>query len=160
MISQTDQARLINVTDQQTDLSEVAAGLAVSVSLLRRRLQQRPVEGVDGMPTMPELSALVRLDRFGPATNADLAKAEHISPQSMSATLATLERRGLIARSPDPEDGRRIRLAITDAGRQTIATKRAVRTQQLAAALARLDDDEIAALRDAVPALERLAAQL
>jgi DNA-binding MarR family transcriptional regulator len=78
----------------------------------------------------------------------------------MSATLATLERRGLIARSPDPEDGRRIRLAITDAGRQTIATKPAVRTQQLAAALARLDDDEIAALRDAVPALERLAAQL
>jgi DNA-binding MarR family transcriptional regulator len=142
------------------DLEEIASGLAVGVSLLRRRLQQRPVEGVDGMPTMPELSALVRLDRFGPATNADLAKAEHISPQAMSTTLGGLERRGLITRAADPADGRRILLAVTDAGRRMIAAKRAVRTEQIAAALAQLDPDEIAALRAAVPALERLAAHL
>lgn len=141
-------------------LEEIASGLAMSVSLLRRRLRQRPVEGVDGMPTVPELSALVRLDRFGPATNADLAKAEQISPQAMSATLGGLERRGLVGRTGDPADGRRILLAITDHGKQMIAAKRAVRTEQLAAALTQLDADEIATLRAAVPALERLAAHL
>jgi DNA-binding MarR family transcriptional regulator len=147
------------VSDAQ-DFEEIASGLALSVSLLRRRLRQRPVEGVDGMPTMPELSALVRLERSGPATNADLAKAEQISPQAMSATLSGLERRGLIARTADPADGRRILLAVTESGSRMVAAKRAVRTEQLAAALAHLDPGEIAALRAAVPALERLAGQL
>ena len=141
-------------------LEEIASRLALGLSLLRRRLRQQPVEGVDGMPTMPELSALVRLDRSGPATNADLAKAEQISPQAMSATLGGLEARALVARTADPADGRRILLAVTDAGRQMIAAKRAVRTEQLAAALAHLDERDIAVLRAAVPALERLAGQL
>ena len=146
------------MTDAQLD--DLASGLALSLSLVRRRLQQRPVEGVAGMPTMPELSALVRLDRFGPATNAALAKTEGITPQAMSTTLGGLERRGLIARTADPEDGRRILLAVTDAGKRVIAAKRAVRTEQLADALAQLDPQEIETLRSAVPALERLAAQL
>lgn len=150
------------MTDDQgrAEIAEIASGLALSVSVLRRRLQQRPVEGVDGNPTMPELSALVRLDRLGPATNADLAKIEQISPQSMSVTLAGLERRGLIARAADPADGRRVVLSLTDSGRAAIAAKRAVRAGQLATALAGLDAADVAALRAAVPALERLAAQL
>ncbi|WGL51585.1 MarR family transcriptional regulator [Nocardioides sp. BP30] len=147
------------MTDHEA-LEEIASGLALSVSLLRRRLRQRPVEGVDGMPTLPELAALVRLDRSGPATNADLAKAEQISPQAMSATLGGLEQRGLIGRTADPADGRRILLAVTDAGQRMIAAKRAVRTEQLAGALVHLDADEIATLRAAVPALERLAEHL
>lgn len=147
------------MTDDQ-DLVEIASGLALGVSVLRRRLQQRPVEGVEGNPTLPELSALVRLDRNGPATNADLAKIEQISPQSMSVTLAALERRGLIERSADPADGRRVVLSLTAAGRDAIAAKRAVRAGQIAAALAGLEPGDIAALRAAVPALERLAAQL
>lgn len=132
----------------------------MAVSLLRRRLQQRPVEGVDGNPTMPELSALIRLDRHGSATNAELAKIEQISPQSMAATVTALLQRGLIERSADPADGRRVVLSVTEAGHRAIAAKRAVRTEQIAAALAGLDPQEIATLRAAVPALERLAAQL
>jgi len=146
------------VTDALLD--DLAAGLALGVSLVRRRLQQRPVEGVGGMPTMPELSALVRLHRFGPATNASLAKVEGITPQAMSTTLGGLERRGLIGRTADPEDGRRILLAVTEEGMRVIAEKRAVRTEQIAAALAQLDAEDIEALRAAVPALERLAAKI
>jgi DNA-binding MarR family transcriptional regulator len=146
------------VTDEQLD--DLASGLTLGLSLVRRRLQQRPVEGVDGMPTVPELSALVRLDRFGPATNAALAKTEGITPQAMSTTLSGLERRGLLARTADPADGRRILLTVTDAGKRVIAAKRAVRTEQISAALARLDAADIEALRAAVPALERLAGEL
>jgi DNA-binding MarR family transcriptional regulator len=142
------------------DLEALAADLRIGVSLLYRRLKARQMDGVDGAPSMPELAALVRLDRGGPATNADLAKAEQISPQSMSATLAGLERRGLIARASDPSDGRRVLLSVTATGKATIEAKRAVRTQQIAAALGHLDEAEIAALRAAVPALERLAENL
>lgn len=142
------------------DLEALAAELRIGVSLLYRRLKAHQMDGVDGSPSIPELAALVRLDRGGPTTNADLAKAEQISPQSMSATLAGLERRGLIARAADPRDGRRVLLSVTATGKATIEAKRAVRTQQITAALAHLDEGEIAALRAAVPALERLAANL
>ena len=37
-----------------------------------------------------------------PATPGELAKLEQISPQSMGATLASLEARGLVQRRPDP----------------------------------------------------------
>lgn len=143
-----------------SDLEALAAELRIGVSLLSRRLKARQLDGVDGAPSTPELAALVRLDRGGPATNADLAKAEQISPQSMSATLAGLERRGLIARAGDPHDGRRVLLSVTTAGKATIEAKRAVRTQRIAAALGHLDEEEVTALRAAVPALERLAESL
>jgi DNA-binding MarR family transcriptional regulator len=51
-------------------------------------------------------------------------------------------------------------LSVTAEGRATIEAKRAVRTQQIAAALGHLAEEEIAALRAAVPALERLAENL
>lgn len=144
------------------DFEALAAELRVSVGLLSRRLKahQAAEAGSGGMPSLPELSALVRLDRGGPATNADLAKIEQISPQSMSATLAGLEKRGLIVRTADPNDGRRVVLSLTAEGRHTIEAKRAVRTQQIAAALARLDEQDLVALRAAIPALERLAENL
>ena len=114
------------------DVHEVAAALRVSIGLLVRRLRQVPAAGE---LTMPETSALARLDRGGPATSGALAKQEQISPQSMGATLAALEARGLVERGPDPDDGRRVVLTITDAGRQVLRDKRNARTEQLARAL-------------------------
>src|ERR1700685_3587597 len=96
----TDQAS----PDLQPDPGAVAAALRVSIGLLVRRL--RPAKAEGGL-TMPETSALSRLDRGGPATSSALARQEQISPQSMGATLAALEARGLVERRPDPADGRR-----------------------------------------------------
>ena len=83
-------------------------GLAVelrgSLSLLIRRLRQ--VE-VDDDLAIPQRAALARLERVGDLTSADLARLEQISPQSMGATLAELEARGLVARRKHPDDGRR-----------------------------------------------------
>src|SRR6202046_5185601 len=89
--------------------------LRESVGLLLRRMrQQQP----DGGLTMPESAALSRLNRGGPTTSSALAKLEQISPQSMGATLAGLEARGLVARHPDPADGRRVVLSGTAAGQR------------------------------------------
>jgi len=132
----------------------VAGALADSVSLLFRRLRQ-PLE--DGELTLPERSALSKIERNSPTTAAALAKLEQISPQSMGATLAALESRGLISRTSDPSDGRRVMLAVTDAGRAAMVAKRAARTALLADALtAHFTPEELEQLLAAAPLLERL----
>jgi len=139
----------------EPDVHDIAAALRVSVGMLLRRLRQvRP----DDELTLPESSALARLDRTGPATPGALAKVEQISPQSMGATLAALEARGLIARQPDPADGRRVVLSVTEAGLELLRNKRGARTEQLAQALsAGFTAAELRQLATAAPLLERLA---
>ena len=137
------------------DVHEVAGALRVSIGLLLRRLRQTRT---DGELTLPESSALTRLDRGGPATASALAKLEQISPQSMGATLGALEARGLIERRPDPGDGRRAVLSVTGAGLRLLRDKRNARTEQLAKALsAGFTPAELRLLAAASPLLERLA---
>ena len=139
----------------EPDVHDIAAALRVSVGMLLRRLRQvRP----DDELSLPESSALARLDRIGPATPGALAKVEQISPQSMGATLAALEARGLIERHPDPADGRRVVLSVTEAGLELLRNKRGARTEQLAQALsAGFTPAELRQLAAAAPLLERLA---
>ena len=141
-----------------SDIDRIASDLRVGVGLLRRRLRQAKPEG--GL-SFPELSALARLDRSGPTTSADLARAEQISPQSMGATLAGLQDRGLVARSADPGDGRRIILSLTASGRALVRRRRAESDRRLATALAEtFTEDELRDLRAAAPLLARLAEAL
>ena len=84
---------------------------------------------------MPQASALKRLDRGGPTSVTELAKAEQISVQSMGATLGALEARGLVERRPHPSDGRRSVLSITPAGARVLGDKHNGRAEQLAKAL-------------------------
>jgi DNA-binding MarR family transcriptional regulator len=140
---------------QTPDVNDIAGALHVSIGLFMRRLRQAPV---DGELTWPESSALSRLDRGGPATSAALAKLERISPQSMGATLGPLEARGLVERHPDPEDGRRVVLSVTEAGLRVLRNKRHARTEQLARALsAGFTQAELRQLMAASPLIERLA---
>jgi DNA-binding MarR family transcriptional regulator len=137
------------------DVNDIAGALRVSIGLLLRRLRQTQAEGE---LTLPESSALARLDRGGPATASALAKLEQISPQSMGATLGALEARGLVERRPDPADGRRVVLSVTGAGRDVLRDKRNARTQRLAKALSSgFTPGELRLLVAAAPLLERLA---
>jgi DNA-binding MarR family transcriptional regulator len=143
---------------QDLDVEQVATALYVSIGLLRRRLRQVPVEGE---LTLPETAALARLDRGGPTTSAALARLERITPQSMGATLASLEARGLVARAADPGDGRRVILSLTEAGMEVLRAKRSARTEQLAQALsAEFTRSELERLLAAAPLIERLAESL
>ena len=136
-------------------MGDVAMALRESIGMLVRRMRQHPP---DGGLTLPENAAMVRLNRGGPTTSSALAKLEQISPQSMGATLAALEARGLVARHPDPEDGRRVVLSITEVGQQILQDKRNARTQQMTQALsAGFTPEEIRQLAAAAPLLERLA---
>ncbi|HEU0165163.1 MAG TPA: MarR family transcriptional regulator [Thermomicrobiales bacterium] len=139
----------------ESEVGAVAAALLLSINLLRRQLRQSPMAGE---PTLPEFAALSRLDRGGPATSSALAKLEQISPQSMGATLAALETRGLVERRDDPEDGRRVVLSITEAGVAMLQEKRTARAEQISRALASgFTREELEQLKTAAPLIERLA---
>jgi len=140
------------------DVYEVAGALRVAAGLLYRKLKQAPL---DGDLTLAESSVLSSLDRGGPATSSDLARLDRISPQSMGVTVAALEERGLVQRSRDPEDGRRIVLSITEAGRQMRHDKRGARTEQLAAGLRDgFTEAELGQLMAAAQLIQRLAERL
>ena len=140
------------------DADDVAAALHVSIGLLRWRLRQVQVAGE---LSLPERSALARLDRCGPATPSALARLEQITPQGMGATLAALEARELIERRPDPQDRRRAVMSLTESGRQALQDRRNARTEQIARALsAGFSRDEMAQLLAAAPLIERLAQNL
>lgn len=138
----------------EPEVGEVAGALHASIGLLRWRLRQMRVEGL----SLPERSALARLDRGGPATPSALARREQISPQGMGATLAGLEARGLIKRHADPADGRRAVMSLTEAGRRALQDKRNATADRLAKALsADFTAEELERLRAAAPLIQRLA---
>jgi len=137
-------------------VEETAGALQAAVRLLVQRLRQSPA--VQSGLTSSETSALARLERAGDASPSALARLERISPQSMGATLAALEERGLVERTPDPEDGRRTIVSLTPAGTELLRRGRRARNDVLTAALAEgFTPAELWQLRTAAPLIERLA---
>jgi DNA-binding MarR family transcriptional regulator len=141
------------------DLSpeRVAAEVRGTLAVLYRRIRQTKQIGD---LTLPESSALSRLQHGGPTTAAALARLEQISPQSIGATVASLEAKGLIQRSADPADGRRVVLSLTSAGDATVRARRSARDQQFTRALSALSAEERAQLLQVMPVLARLAEEL
>jgi DNA-binding MarR family transcriptional regulator len=106
---------------------------------------------------MSQAAVLVRLHKSGPATVADLARAEHVTSQSMGATVASLEEEGLVARKVDPNDARRWNASLTEVGKRTFLAGRAARQAWLTQALEeRLDDSEVRRLADAMALLRKV----
>ena len=139
----------------EASIRKTAAALQLSVGLLKRRVRET---ARDGELSGPETAVLSRLDRNGPGTTAALARWEQITPQAMGATVAALEARELIGRAPDPDDGRRSILALTEAGERALRAGRNALTDQMAAALfGGFTPGEIEQLRLAAPLIERLA---
>jgi DNA-binding MarR family transcriptional regulator len=138
------------------DPDEVASVLLGGLSVLVRRVRQVPI---DGGLTMPERTALSHLDRSGPTTSSALAREVQITAQAMGATLSALRSRGLVERRPDPNDGRRAVLTVTEAGLQALKNKRNARAELIARALTsgKFTPTELEQLAAAAPLLERLA---
>jgi DNA-binding MarR family transcriptional regulator len=125
-----------------------------AVGLLVRRMR---AAGASQQLSLTEAAVLGRLERGGPATTADLARAERMKPQSMGTTVGVLEEMGLVERRPHPSDGRQLNVHLTGAGvamrKATIDTKRT----WLAQAISRLDEQEQKTLFAAGEIIRRLA---
>ncbi|MFJ7964530.1 MarR family transcriptional regulator [Streptomyces sp. NPDC096324] len=150
--------------------ARAAQDLRVAFSLLRRRIRevsetrdpaggsargsaQDPAQDL----TPSQISALTLVSKSGAATASALAAVEGVRPQSMAATLAALDQFGLIQRNPDPGDGRRQLVTLTDAGRERVEGTRQARSEWLARAFEeRCTEDERQTVIAAMALLERL----
>jgi len=109
--------------------------------------------------SLTESAVLARLDQGGPATTADLARAESVKPQSMGATITALEERGMIERKPHPTDGRQMNVALTVKGAAVRKSARDAKRTWLAQAITQLDDEEREILFRAGEIMKRLVAE-
>ncbi|MCW2693525.1 MAG: MarR family transcriptional regulator [Mycobacterium sp.] len=128
--------------------------IAVVLEQLVRVVRRMATAGDLGLPAA---AVLARLDRAGPQRLTDLAAAEGISQPGTTQLVTRLERDGLVRRTPSPDDGRVVLVAVTDDGRALVERRRDERSQTLTALLDRLDPAERDAVERALPALAHLA---
>jgi DNA-binding MarR family transcriptional regulator len=107
--------------------------------------------------SLTEAAVMARLAREGPATTADLARAENMKPQSMGTTVAALEEMGMVERKAHPTDGRQMNIILTPRGAAVRKRRRDAKHTWLAAAIAELDEHERKTLFKAGDIIRRLA---
>jgi DNA-binding MarR family transcriptional regulator len=107
--------------------------------------------------SLTEAAVVGRLAKDGPATTADLARAESMKPQSMGTTIAALEERGLVERKPHPTDGRQVNIALTAKGEAVRKSVKDAKQTWLSQAIAQLDKQEQETLFAAGEIIMRLA---
>jgi DNA-binding MarR family transcriptional regulator len=106
--------------------------------------------------SLTEAAVMARLDKHGPATTADLARAEGMKPQSMGTTIAALEEMGMVERKPHPTDGRQVNIELTTKGAAVRKSSRDAKRTWLAHAIAQLDEQERETLFKAGEIIKRL----
>ena len=137
--------------------SEVAVeDFHMALRLLVRRIS------ADAPPELQEFSwtqkaVLRRLEKHGPATAADLARAEGVKPQSMGTALALLEKMGLVERKAHPTDGRQINIKLTARGITLRRNTTEATYAWLSRAIAELDRQEQITLFKAGELFKRMA---
>jgi DNA-binding MarR family transcriptional regulator len=128
--------------------------LSLAIGQLMRRLR---AEVNPGELTWSQLATLARLERVGAMTTADLARSEHVKPQSMGTTLADLEQEGLVQRRPHPTDGRQVLFALTAEGIEARRQRNTAKREWLLAATSKMDPAEQQSLISAAALIKRLA---
>lgn len=106
--------------------------------------------------SLAESSVMGRLAKEGPATTADLARAESVKPQSMGTTVAALEELGLVERKPHPTDGRQVLIALTAKGAAVRNIVKDAKVAWLMQAISQLGEQEQKTLFAASKIIKRL----
>lgn len=143
---------MITQRDDEASIDELTRALGL---LVRRMRASAPSEQY-GL-SWTQKSVMARLEGEGPATTAELARAEGVKPQSMATALSTLEDTGMIERKPDRTDGRQVKIRLTAKGASMRKTSRDARQEWLSSAIAKLSKKERATLFEAGEIMKRLA---
>lgn len=134
------------------ELIELAMRLRIAFALIARVQRQDVPEAL----TPAQISALYKVDFWGPIRVGDLASREQVAGPTMCRVVASLEKGGFVTREPDPTSARSSRVTITASGRKQIDVVRRDRTHVMARRLAGLSAEHRAALGAALPAIEAL----
>ena len=105
-------------------------GVAMS-TLLRAAARAKAQDAASG-GVFHSMGLLWVLNESGPMRANLLAEAVHADPSTLSRQVSALVEQGLIAREPDPADGRATLLAITPAGHKAFTKRLAQRNRYLA----------------------------
>lgn len=93
---------------------------------------------------------LFPVSRCGPLRQSALAELTHIDSSTISRHVADLVAQGLVARLPDPADGRASLLALTGDGSAAMASMRRERDERASEALSGWATEEITAFTAAL----------
>ena len=124
---------------------------SAAIHLLRRLRVEDEALGISA----PRLSVLSVLVFAGPMRIGELALAEQVEPPTMTRLVDGLQRDGYVAREPDPDDARAVRVRATDAGTAALTEGRRRRVAAFSDLLKALPQRELTALDRGVDALER-----
>jgi DNA-binding MarR family transcriptional regulator len=125
-------------------------------ALRRRQRRERIPVGDLSQSAVRVLSAAARAG--GAAQPAQLADETRMTSSNVAAALRELEAAGMVGRSRDDADARKVNVRLTDAGATVIAESRGVREAWLAHAIdALLDEREQRVLAEASELIGRLA---
>jgi len=141
------------MTSAPTPLTETAAQLRTSTYRLVRRLRTQRIDDV----SVGQFSVLVSLRAHGPHTLGELAEREHVTAPSMNRTVNCLEEAGLLERTPDTDDRRKVWIALTDEGTSLVDATDRRRDAWLVEGLAGLDAEEQEIIARAAALIRRVA---
>jgi DNA-binding MarR family transcriptional regulator len=125
---------------------------SLAIHLLRRIRRGDDEVGLSA----PRLSALSVVVYRGPISLTELAKAESVTPPTMTRLVHALVELGLVEKRSAERDNRVVLLRATSAGRRTLDAARAKRLAALRTLLEQLSAEEQTQVERAVDALEPL----
>jgi DNA-binding MarR family transcriptional regulator len=136
------------------DVDKIAESVRQAALLATRHFLNREELSVSAMEVLHTLSV------EGPTRLTTLSEAIHMSQPAMTQLIQRLDRRNLVARVADPEDGRATILNVTESARHLLRRLRDEDNEKLAALLATLSGSDQEALRLAMyvagPIIQRL----
>ncbi|MGH8925200.1 MAG: MarR family winged helix-turn-helix transcriptional regulator [Acidimicrobiia bacterium] len=140
--------------DTETAL-DTAARLRLVVARMQRLLRSQEMGGL----SLTEASCLAVIGRRGPLPLNEIAASEHLSAPSVTKTVTRMEEAGLIDRLTDPTDRRVSLVTLSKKGRALLDQIRSRRNAFLLLRLRELSSSELETVEQALPILERLAAE-
>ena len=141
-------------TKEPITADNLAIELRTAVMRTSRRLR---VEATGDVITPGQYTVLAQLHGSGAATLRELAEREHVQAPSMTRIVNALADQGFVSRAANPDDGRQVRVDITDAGRAVLAEARNQRTAWLAQRVAGLSEDDRLVLSRAAHIMQEMS---
>lgn len=139
--------------DYDPELLSLANDLRVACQRISRRVRFESTSDV----APHQFSVLVAVHHGGPQTPTQLAARDAVSTPSMTRTVNCLADKGLVERSPHPDDGRQILVGITPEGTRVVEDTVASRDTWMLAHIAALDEAQLELLRRAATLLDEVS---
>lgn len=137
----------------QIDTTSIADRLRPVLLRVGRELRREARE----VGVSPEQVSLMVAIKYAPGIGVrELAAKERVSAPALSNHIDRLERAGLVTRTPDEVDRRRVGVRLTDEGQRVLRRVRSRRTAWLATRLRGLSAGELGAIEAAIEPLSRI----